>query len=432
MTHLEINTYTQLERQIEHWMAAVSRLEDLELFAATDAWAELEDYLSLRLKESLRGSVANLKQEIMLLRRLLMNAGTHQPLEKLAQRTVKVRVRYQKVETLLDFYIDAINTRANPHMASLLTSCDRMVIHSMKNILVALNKQTPPVLTYIGEGLGAAILKAGLRLWDGRTESPVASIKLARHNLYRPTALIHEAGHQVAHILGWNVELAEILSDELPQTIAPTWAGWASEVAADTFAFANTGYAAIAGLHDVVAHTPHSVFRFLDGDPHPISYIRVLLGIEMCRQFYGAGPWDGMEKAWQIRYPLSEADPSTQFLIRESIRVLPRIVSLCLRKQLRAFDQKTLVHFVNPDKVAPQVLLTMEEKHGKNLFNSTYWLENEPLRLLALIGYRIAVEPRQSSLLIRQQEEWMLRAGFRIKNADVIPLNFSTKRYQTI
>lgn len=27
-------------------------------------------------------------------------------------------------------------------------------------------------------------------------------------------------------------------------------------------------------------------------DPHPIAYLRVLLNAEMCRRFYGGGPWD--------------------------------------------------------------------------------------------------------------------------------------------
>ena len=41
--------------------------------------------------------------------------------------------------------------------------------------------------------------------------NPVAAIKVTRHNLQRPTALIHEAGHQVAHITGWNEELPPLL-----------------------------------------------------------------------------------------------------------------------------------------------------------------------------------------------------------------------------
>ncbi len=58
-------------------------------------------------------------------------------------------------------------------------------------LLDQLGKPTPVVLTYLKGGVGAAILKAGLRLWDRTSISPVAAIKITRHNLYRPTALIH-------------------------------------------------------------------------------------------------------------------------------------------------------------------------------------------------------------------------------------------------
>ena len=411
MVSLVMNGRTQLGRQIEHWAAASARLGDLDLFAATDAWVGLENYLNLRLRESLQGAVSNLQQDVTQLRRLWLQADTKQALKKLQQLIVRVRRQYLRVETLLDFYVDAINTRANPRMAALLTACDRMVFRSMQGILTPLGKQIPPILTYIGEGLGAAILKAGLRLWDRHTESPAASIKLARHNLYRPTALIHEAGHQVAHILGWNQELAEVFSRELPEAVAPTWASWASEVAADTFAFAHTGYAAVAGLHDVVAHNPRSVFQFIEGDPHPISYIRVLLGVEMCRQFYGRGPWDGMEQAWRFHYPLSTADSEVRSLMDGSLRALPKVAAVCLREPLRTFGSRPLIHFVNPGRVSPQSLLAMEEKLGKSLYLSSHWLETESLRILALTGYRIAVAPRRAAALIRQQEEWMQRAG---------------------
>ena len=113
------------------------------------------------------------------------------------------------------------------------------------------------MLTYVDKGMGASILRAGLRLWDGAPLSPAAAVKVTRQNLLRPTALIHEAGHQVAHIVGWNEELAALLARELtPPEVAAEWSSWASEIAADTFAFVNTGYGAVAALHDVVSGGP--------------------------------------------------------------------------------------------------------------------------------------------------------------------------------
>ena len=122
--------------------------------------------------------------------------------------------------------------------------CDSLAYRSLDYALDQLGKATPLVITYIESGLKGAVLKANLRLWDRSTISPAAAIKIVRHNLHRPTALIHESGHQFAHIVGWTGELAATLEEALaavsPQLRA-VWAGWASEIAADTFAFAHTG-----------------------------------------------------------------------------------------------------------------------------------------------------------------------------------------------
>ena len=143
---------------------------------------------------------------------------------------------------MLDFYGDAVNTRTGPRLAAILAACDALAVRSMVTALSPLGKEAPPVLTYVDKGLGASILRAGLRLWDGGSPSPVAAIKIARHNLVRPTALIHESGHMFAHVTGWNDDLSAALSAELadmPSALAETWASWASEIAADAFAFAH-------------------------------------------------------------------------------------------------------------------------------------------------------------------------------------------------
>ncbi|MBK7699831.1 MAG: hypothetical protein IPJ39_14455 [Saprospiraceae bacterium] len=49
----------------------------------------------------------------------------------------------------------------------------------MDDILKPLGKEVPPVFTFIDKGIGASILKAGLRLWDGKV-SPVAAIKITQ------------------------------------------------------------------------------------------------------------------------------------------------------------------------------------------------------------------------------------------------------------
>jgi hypothetical protein len=290
--------WLQLARQVAHWTMAAERLVNLHEQASATAWEALERYLGLVLRQKLLEAVNQLRQDATALRSLWYAARTEGQFRQLRQRVTRLRQQYLRTETLLDFYSDAINTRTNPDIAAILRACDVLSRQSMTQLLQPLGKATPPVLTYLDKGLGASILKAGLRLWDGNTQSQVAAIKIVRHNLYRPTALIHEAGHQVAHILGWNQELATALATGLASS-SPRWRrcgrGWASEVAADGFAFVHTGYAAVANLHDVVDAGGPMVFRYRPGDPHPTSYIRVLLGTAMCQRFFGDGQVDLVE-----------------------------------------------------------------------------------------------------------------------------------------
>lgn len=411
---------TQVARQIAHWTMAASRLEQLETVASPEAWRGLERYLGVTLRRNIAEAVEQLRKEAIVLRSQYNAARTAGDLERLRSGVIAFRGRYMQTETLVDFYGDAVNTRTNPDLAALLRACDAMAIRSMAQVLGPLGKEAPPVLTYVDKGLGASILKAGLRLWDPDTLSSVAAVKIVFHNLFRPTALIHETGHQVAHIIGWNEELARVLERGLPgitRDVAEVWGSWASEIAADTFAFAHTGYAAVASLSDVLSGDDAFVFQNIVGDPHPTPYVRVLLGTEMCTRFFGAGPWDDLAEAWVRSYPLENAKPSTAGFLRRSLPLLPKIVELCLRTPMRAFGGRPLVSLLDPARVKPEALEQLELRTGPALYTSHHWIWTECLRLLALSGSRVATMPERSVEILKQQESWMLRLGMSVKAA---------------
>ncbi len=412
MIDLERALRTQLARQVAHWSAASARLEELDDLASPSAWASLERYLGLSLRQHLGACVKRLNLEAASLQAAFAAASSSEALAAVRRQLLAFRRFYLRVETTLDFFADAINTRTSPHVTGLLKACDTLADRSMAQLLDQLGKPTPIALTYLDKGLGASILKAGLRLWDQTGVNPVATIKITRHNLHRPTALIHEAGHQVAHVVGWNQELAASLGDGLadaPAGVADAWASWSSEIAADAFAFVHTGYAAVAALHDVVAS--EDVFRHLPGDPHPISYARVLLGVEMCKAFYGSGPWDDLALAWTRLYPLQSAPEVTRRLLRASLPLLPKIVDITLRKPMRGFQARPLVALVNPERVKPEALLAMERQLGPALYTSMHWIWTEALRLLALTGLRKATMIDRVGEIFKLQEQWMLRLG---------------------
>lgn len=414
MSDAPLRLKTQLARQIAHWSFAVSRLEKLDELVAPEGWNGLETYLGVSIRQHLGGVVDRLKRQARLLEASLDAVSTTTELESVRRHVLQFRHRFLRAETTLDFYADAVNSRASSMTATLLRACDTMAQRSMSQVFDQIGKPTPLVLTYIDKGLGASILKAGLRLWDGASESVAAAIKIVRHNLQRPTALIHETGHQVAHDIGWNEELASALETGLsaaPLTVAETWAGWSSEIAADAFAFCHTGYASVAALHDVLAGDHATVFRQTPGDPHPISFVRILLGVQMCREFYGAGPWDDLAEVWIESHPLENARGETAELVQASFAHLPAIANILLRRPLRGLRGRPISALVDPVRVSPEALAAMEHRLGSALYTSMHWIWTESLRLLALSGFKLATQPGRGEQILRQHEAWMLRLG---------------------
>ena len=414
MTDLDAAIRLQLSRQVIHWTRATSRLADLDDLAAPGAWHGMERYMGLSIRNHLSAVVARLVGEGNVLRAAMAAAVSPRELAAVRRQLVGFRERYSRVEMTLMFFAEAINTRTNPKMSGYLKACDILAYRSMAMLLDQLGQPTPNALSYLDQGVGAAVLRANVRLWDGTGVNPVAAIKTTYHNLMTDTALIHEAGHQASAVVGWNDELAAKLAAGLPNApagVADVWASWASEIAADAFAFVHTGYAALAALHDVLAGTDDTVFRFLPGDPHPTGYIRVLLGIEMCRQFYGDGPWDDLGLAWRALYPLEAAPDESRALMQASIDLLPAIVRITLREPMRGFHGRALSEMINPDRVKPATLLAMERQMGAALYTSMHWIWTEALRLMALSGLHIATAPARKVETYAQPEEWLLRLG---------------------
>ena len=405
-----------VRRQLEHWVQAARRLTAFEQLASPGAWQGIDNTLSISIRGFLTQSITNLQLNGKQLETQLEQARTDADLTEVRNQVIQFRNHYVQCETTVHLYTDAINSRTTAYVAALMRAVDVLCVQSMQELLTRVNNTTaPPVLTYIDKGLGASILKAGLRLWDQST-SPVAVIKITQHNLFRPTAAIHETGHQVAHILDWNAELANALRTGLRNQsalAADEFAGWASEIAADAFAFVHTGYAAVAALHDVVAGSAGAVTQYNLGDPHPISYLRVLLGLEMCRQWFGLGPWDDLELSWTGFYQPKNRSSHGAQVIESCMPLLPQAVAIILKQRYRAFGQKALSEVINPLRVKPEELYKLEYIAGPGLFTNHGWIWREALRLLALSGLKIATSERPADEY-KRQEEWMQKLGWSV------------------
>lgn len=409
--------HTSLLRQVNHWLLAASRLSTLDHLASGHAWQGIDHKIGTLLKKSMQESVAEVVGLANSLKRQLGDSSTPESLRSVKRGLIRLRERYLKTEETIHFYTVAINSRTTPGIAAMLRACDILCMRCMQDLLKPLGKETPPVLTYVDKGVGASILKAGLRLWDGNV-SPVAAIKITQHNLFRPTAIIHEAGHQVAHLINWTEELAVAFSSKLSghsKIAGAAFCGWASEIAADSFAFVHTGYASVAALHDVVSGTPQAVFAYHQQDPHPISYIRVLLNIEMCRQFYGYGPWDELEAAFKNDYDINLVNFPSVGLIKICSDALPDAAKLILKAPYHCFGNRSLSQIIPPERAGPQCLQKLEDTAGQALFTSHAWIWKECIRLLALNGYKIGIGKGDLPALYKQQEEWMVKLGFAVE-----------------
>jgi hypothetical protein len=200
-----------------------------------------------------------------------------------------------------------------------------------------------------------------------------------------------------------------------PKVVGCATAAWASEIAADAFAFVHTGFAAVAALHDVVGGNPSAVFAYRSNDPHPISYVRVMMGIEMCRQFYGPGPWDQMQASFKNDYDINLVNYSSVGLINMCIEALPDMVRIILKNPYRAFNGQSLSQIIQPKKVSPQELQKLEYLAGPALYTSHAWVWKECLKLLALLGYKIGTGQGDLASYYKLQEEWMMRLGFAVE-----------------
>lgn len=409
--------HSSLNRQVNHWLQAASRLSALDHLASQGAWHGIDFRMGKLLRESLQLSINNVLSAAKTLNAQLASAKNDNDLRKVRTGIISLRDRYLKAEQTIHFYTIAINSRTTPNISALLRACDILCLKSMEELLVPLGLKAPYVLTYIDRGIGASILKAGLRLWDGNI-SPIAAIKVTQHNLFRPTAIIHETGHQVAHILNWNEELAKeflIRLSKHPKVVSAAFANWSSEIAADAFAFVHTGFGSVAALHDVVTGAPESVFAYYVNDPHPISYLRIMLGLEMCRQFYGPGPWDNLEVCFKDDYDITKVNYPSVELIKMCLAALPELVNIILRLPYQAFKGKSLSDIINPDRVSPKSLEKLEYLAGQALFTSHAWLWKECIRLLAITVYKIGLGEQELAPLYKLQEEWMVRLGYSVE-----------------
>ena len=399
-----------LERQLAHWLAAARTFRDAEEFASLDAWRSVERSVGIPLRQQLHEIVQDLIRHGEACFKMI-GAARSDPsrVPEVQSKLQDFRHRYVQVDTTLDFFGDAVNTRTSPKLRAALSELDRLAAESMSAVLTAAGKSVPPVLVYQDKGTGASILRAGIRLWVPGAVMPVAAIKIVRHNLYRPTSLFHESGHQVAHLTGWVPKMRSAIAEALAgdAELQHMWVPWSSEIAADVFAFLHTGYASVAALYDVVGDA-RTILRWPVGDPHPIGWLRTALGCAMSAEAFGqTGPWSTLMRAMRVHHPLSRADDTLRPLLARSLGAIGKIARACLAAPIPALSGRPMTSVLDPARVSPDALAELERTAGPALWSSPHWRRSDGIRILALAGLREAEKPSSAEHWISRARAWL-------------------------
>lgn len=400
----------QLRSELAHWRAAITQLTDLDSVAPPEAWAQLEDYLRLRLRTRLLSSVAALDAEGAV---LATRIDSGDPIAATRSALLRLRQRYLAVEVTVEWFGDSVQQRTTPRLGAVLRGLDTIAVDAMEVLLRPLGIEVPPVLTYPDKGLGAAVLKAGINLWDRGGISPVAAIKITRHNLASPLAITHESTHQVAALTGWNPQLAEVLRATVAPTsadLAEQWASWASELAADVGQFVLTGWSSVPALANVVDGTTAQVHRIRPGDPHPPAWLRILFNVELCRTWFGPdGPWTDLAATWRARHDPRELPGADAAVAAASVAVLPQLAAACTRHAFPAFGGRPISALADPRRVSPPALAQLARDAGDSLTTSTFLARNDSLRILALMTSEMSLDPTAAADQARRLHDWLAR-----------------------
>ncbi len=399
-----------LERQVAHWLAAARTFRDAEEFASLEAWRSLERDVGAPLRQQMHAIVEELialgDATSALVKVARRDAAS---VDRAAAAVQRFRRRYMQVETTLDFLSHAVNTRTSPVLRIALTTLDRLAVTSMAGVLQQANKPVPRAIVYLDKGMGASILRAGVRLWAPGAVMPVAAIKIVHHNLYRPTSLFHETGHQVAYQTGWTESVQAAIAAALKgdAELRAMWTPWASEITADIYAFLLTGYASIAALYDVVCDA-QTILRWPIGDPHPSGWLRTALGCAFSSRCFGkSGPWVSLLQAMQMRFPAGAADETLRPLLERSMAAMPQIAEACLSAGVPALKNRPMAEVLNPARVSPAALSELERAAGPALWSSPHWRQAEGIRIVALAGLREAERPETAPQWIERARSWL-------------------------
>jgi hypothetical protein len=248
------------------------------------------------------------------------------------------------VERIWDFYLEMFSQR-QARFADWLDACDRIALECYQAIYTGLGAPrsipSPAPLCYMATGSTPATFRRGVALSRlGSRANPFPVIQLPYHRLVNPWtlgAVHHEVSHNIQSDLGlWEVVPRRVYQrlrqEGIPPAIAATWARWHKEIWADVCGILLGGPAVVASLIDVVAGTRPQVLGYNPEGVHPVSYLRVLIAVELLRRMDFPAEAAGYRALWQQMYPRPHASEMPPALLDTFPRANALVVdTLCFQ-----------------------------------------------------------------------------------------------------
>jgi len=262
-------------------------------------------------------------------------------------RIVFLKLRFNAVLSQFHIFADVLTQRSEHGMGVWIAGLDDVAADALA--LPGGYYQPPPVVCYVDRGHGGAIRRARTRL-PGGDPSPVAIIRIPHERMIGSgiaSSLVHETGHQAAHLLDLINPLRAALQQR--QKVRPDaarvwslWERWISEIVADFWGVAKVGVASTLGLMSLVSLPRAFVFRIDTEDPHPSPWIRVKLSCAMGQALYPHPQWDALARLWELLYPTTGLDATTHGLLTMLEASIPEFVELLVNFRPKSLRGKSL------------------------------------------------------------------------------------------
>ena len=413
------NSVNNLDLAINNLMNPILKIsEDARIYIRFSQRVAIENAFSIRTIH-LKSLLSELKKELSQNDEIIFSR-----LNMIRLKIEKLRNSYAKSEMVFGYYVDLLHTRGiEPDIGAILKGYDVLSNETLKIFLSSFGHEIPTVIVYLEQiGDGAAILRADLSLWD-RLKNPCAVIKLPQSSLNTPrSSIFHEVGHQIGSITGLNREGADLLSNTIKGSggsteLAKYWKFCSTEIIADQFATQLTNWIGGITLFNIYAGSGSTLglhgrmFNVIPNDTHLMGYLRVKCNLESCRQAFGDGPWNQMERVLDILYPISLAPHYSKKIIQESLPVIPNICKALSLTKLSSFGGKSFENIFSMNFCSPKMIRKLLNLNLTNFSIDMYTKIQNPIQTIVAFGILQMLGKKSLYWISQEMGKWLSALG---------------------